>query len=538
MNTVGKVSHASVLKRAVRSDNPRLLLQDWALRPFYALFAVDECGQERGVCVRWGRDLAMLVTLEKTEAEGLIESLVISDTGREISIKSVPLWELAQFAYSQHMILAWAKEDLVFTRETLELVGYKAFVCDGAGAETPVKVQVVPLESGEESLLVTGDLQWWTRESGNESTERVLIYNDSLAWEDSSVLPALPNAVRPLSSLSAEERLVYDRWARPSLPLDLGDVETIDADASVHLLPSEWLGEDCLEGPRKICHLMEQLLFQNEKNFKLEVKREKLPSDDQPNAESSVEVITLTFLYLDQNSPDDRITPLSIARETLALNELHALPFRLPTAPGMHPMPENLLGLLKRRLAWGLYSASRQLDGGMLLLDGLLRSLLVAFPDNADERFICDPDDKTFPFLAAFQCDNKRVPVMVIGHQGGNLVCNPLVDLDIPEAQVPEVLPLRDDLIVDGIMTLWALSGSVLIPQKLIECPQGWYKGVRVSAKHVVLNMINNLRLIEYVMADDAPVPEGPREFEGKGLLMWMGAIAVIFVFALIFIEA
>lgn len=539
MNTVGKVSNASVLKRAIRSDNPKPLLQDWALRPFYALFTLDEHGQERGACVRWGRDLAVLVTLEKTEAESLIESLVSSDSSQEINIKSVPLWELARFAYSQHMILAWAKEDLVFPREALELVGYKAFVCDADGAETLVKVQVVPLDSGGESSLVSGDLQWWTRDSGAESTERVLIYNDSLRWKDNSVLPALPDNARPLSFLSPEERVVYDRWARPSLPLEFGDVETIDADVDVQLPPNEWLGEDCLEGPRKICHLMGQLVFPNARNFKLEVKHDKLAlDDDQSDAESSMKVIRLTFLYLEQNSLDDRITPLSIAQEKLTLDELNALPFRLPTAPGMHPMPENLLGMLRRRLAWGLFSASRQLDGGASLLDGLLRSLLVAFPDNADERFTCDPDDRTFPFLAAFRCDHKRVPVMVLGNQDGNLVCNPLVDLNVPEAQVPETLPLRDDLIVDGTMTLWALSGSVLIPEQLIECPQGWYRGARVSARHAVLNMSNNLHLINYVMADDAPEPDELKESGGKDLLKWMGGIAVIFVFVVMLMEA
>lgn len=537
VSSVRKVTNASVLKRALRSDNPKLLMRDWAQRSFYALFTRDDQGWESAACVPFGRELAILVTLEKDEADGLIESLVSTDSA-QLFVKSLPLWELARFAHSQNSTLAWAKEDLVFDQQALELLGYKALITKADGAETLVTIQVVRLEGGDEKSLVAGDLQWWSPGPGTEPAERVLVYDDSRYQQDDAWAPVLPDNSQPVSSLSEEELTVFERWAKPCLPLDFGTSDEVGAGAELEISPNEWLPEGCLDGPGKLYSLLDRVIFPEKRNFKLEVEPQTLVQDDEAGDSSPLHFLKMRFLYLSQASEGGRITPLCVATASFTQNELAALPFPLPTAPGMHPVPDYLLGLLKRQLAWGLFATSRRVDGGSPLLDGLTRNLLVAPPDNADELFVCDPDDKRFPFLAAFECKETLVPVMVLGKQDDNLVCNPLLDLDVPEAQVPEGLPLREDLILDGTMSLWALSGSILIPEKLIRCPEGWYKGVRVSAGKVLLDMNRNMHLIAYAMSDEAPAPEESKGMSGKNLLKWVGGILVAAVFVIMLVEA
>lgn len=537
VSSARKVTNASVLRRALRSDNPKLLMRDWAQRSFYALFTRDEQGSESAACVPFGRELAILVTLEKDETDGLIESLVSSDSA-QLFVKSLPLWELARFAHSQNSTLAWAKEDLVFDQQALELLGYKALVTKADGTEALVTIQVVRLEGGDENSLVTGDLQWWSQDSGTESAERMLVYDDARYQQDGGWAPVLPDNIRPVSSLSAEERTVFERWARPELPLDFGTTDESDAAVGTEIDPNEWLSEDCLEGPCKLYNLLDRVIFPEKRNFKLELEPENPVMDEKAGDSSPARLLKLRFLYLSQNSEGDRITPLLIAEATLSQNDLTVLPFQLPTAPGMHPVPDCLLGLLKRRLAWGQFAMSRQVDDPSILLDGLMRNLLIALPDNGDELFVCDPKDKNFPFLAAFECKETLVPVMVLGKQDSNLVCNPLIDLQVPEAQVPEGLPLREDLVIGGTMSLWALSGSILIPEPLIQCPEGWYKGVRVFAGQVLLDMSRGMHLMAYAMNDEAPAPEESKGMSVKGLLKWVGGILVAAVFVIMLVEA
>lgn len=125
--------------------------------------------------------------------------------------------------------------------------------------------------------------------------------------------------------------------ARPELPLDFGIPDAIDADATEETHSNEWLGEVCLNGPRKLYSLAEQIVFPNARNFKLQIELETHSPGDETGDEASPGMLKITYLYLDQNGEGDRITPLSIAGESLTPEALSGVPFQLPSAPGSLP---------------------------------------------------------------------------------------------------------------------------------------------------------------------------------------------------------
>lgn len=538
MQTVMEASRPSKLKRALEKGNKKGLLKNWSEQMFFTLFVFDQKGVERPVSVPYGAELAMLVTLKKEEAEGLSASVEgVGELARP-HIKSVPLWELARLACSDGCVLAWAKEGIVFERVVLLLLGYTALITSQDGSDSYYSINPIPLEGEGAKSLAPGRLQRWSVNSGSEEGDSWLVYDDSQNWSTNPYLPELPDNAVPASSLSSDERLIYDRWASPCLEGEIALQEQAAAGDEIALPGDGAIDQDYLTGPKRIYSLIEQYLFPNRKNLKLEVQPTTITPivfDEQgkERQEEPIDAVKFVFQYIEQSSYGAAIAPQRIHEETLTLDDLERMPYKLPTAPGLHPLPAALQRLLKRHLGWGIFALSRRLEGGFYFFEGRLRHLLTALPDNSERRFFSDPDDERFPFLAGFRCGEEMLPVMVLGMQGGHYVCNPLQDLEVPEERVPAEMPLRDDLVVGGSMALWDLGGSIRIPPALIDFPEAWYKGMRVSAEHMVIQARNSLALYSYALRSDKEPEKADSESDVKELLKWLGIGGIIFVFIL-----
>ncbi|WP_336366192.1 hypothetical protein [Marinobacter sp. C2H3] len=529
MTTTGKVSEGSVFKRALRNDRPARLLEKWAAKSFYTLFAVDTIGRERALILPYGRAMAMLITLNKAEADRLAASLDIQDHTLTPMVKPIPLWELARYAHNHSGALAWAKEGLLVPDETVDLLAHHAVVSDMEEAEALIRIEVVPIDEGSEGPLATGDLQWWTRRSGSKAPNRQLIYNDHHPWTGNPQMPDLPPSARPLSSLTPDERRVFDRRANPELPLNHpADLGRTGADATSALPPHKWLTAGRLAGPRKLLHLIEQQTFSNPNHFMLEVTPKRISGGNAGAGNLPAQRIDLAVVYLDHSHTSNNITPWLIAEDSLTEKELSALPYRVPTAPGMHPLPEALLGLVKRRLAWELFAKSRELDNQALPPENLMRHPFVARAVNADKPFVYDPNDKQFPFLAGFRWGKKLTPVMVLGQLDGNLACQPLANIVIPGGSVPTALPGRHLLPNGGRLKVRARSGCFLAPQQLVECPDGWYRGARISPSQTVKAMRNELIPLDRALVRSDHDPDGIPRFRGIKLLGLAGGITAL----------
>lgn len=481
------------LRKALDENDKKHLLGVWAGQPFFVLFGLDQDGAERPVSVGLGGDIALLMALDEDQAQNLVSS-VDSGPHASLSVKAVPLSELARLAYSDGATLALIEEGILFERSTLSLLGYTVLLENGKGEPAYCRIKTIPLEGEAGVDMAPGCVQQWSFISGTKADQASrLIFDDSLNWHENPYLPRLPEKAEPASSLSEQERAVFDGRARPGLADVLPPQGTaIVADgrepATNQALPDEYLG-----GPRQVYSLVEGYLFPVAKQLKLEVR---------PTGTDSIQ---FDIQYLDEvyTVNGTRITPISLYKETLLLDQLNDLPYRLPEAPGLHPIPRALKGQLKRYLAWGMFAESLRFDGNFDFLGGQLRNLLSATPDNSDTSFFCDPEDNRFPYLARFSCTGKVVPVMVLGMQGDHYVCNPLECAEIPEDKVPADIPRREDLISNGAMTLWELSGSVLLPSDYLDCPEHWYKGMHLSARYMLSDARTELAILSHALKSE-----------------------------------
>ncbi|TGN39952.1 hypothetical protein [Marinobacter confluentis] len=459
------------LRKALEQNDKKELLNVWADQPFLALFGQDQDGVERPISVFLGSYLAIVMVLDEDKEQHLIDS-VKADPDVKTFVRKVPLSELARLAYSDGATLALTGESILFHHSSLVLLGYTALLENEKGQTTYCKIKTFPLEGSANMDLAPGCVQRWTftSDSSEERTPRV-IFDDSLDWQSNPYLPALPDDAVPASGLTAQERAVFDRRAKPSLddvpaPLDVIDDGTWPA-------PSPLLPEDYLTGPRQIHAMLEAFLFPIAKRLKLSVQ-----ADDEKSVRFEIQ-------YLDEveTASGASITPLTLYSESLAPEELAALPFSLPADPGLHPFPSALKALFKRHLAWCLFAESRQIDGSFSFIAGPLRNLLSALPDNSDTRFVCNPEDQRFPYLARFRSEGQEVPVLVLGMQGDQCVCNPL-----------------EDQVLNDEMTLWKLSGAFVLPVSGLDCPAHWYTGVRLSARYMLSDARKAVSMLGLVM--------------------------------------
>lgn len=478
------------LRKALDENDKKYLLSVWAGQPFFVLFGLDSDGIERPISAAFGDDLAVLMALHEDQAKNLVSSV---DAGSHATpfVRSVPLSELARLAYSDGATLALIGESILFQRSTLLLLGYTVLLENGKGELAYCRVKTIPMEGSASVDMAPGCVQQWSFTSGTKADEASrLIFDDSLNWNDDPYLPRLPGEAEPASSLSEQERMVFDSRARPGLadappPNKTSDVGDGRGPASSPALPDEYLS-----GPKQFYSLVEEYLFPVAKRLKLDVR---------PTGTDSIE---FDILYLDESYTIGglRITPVSLYKETLHLDRLGDMPYRLPSAPGLHPVPGALKSQFKRHLAWGLFAESLRFDGSFDFLGGQLRNLLSAMPDNGDTLFFCDPEDSRFPYLARFHCGGKAVPVLVLGIQGEHYVCTPLECAEIPEAEVSAGIPRREDLISNGTMNLWELSGSVLLSSDSLDCPEHWYQGAHLSSRYMLSNARTEIAMRSYAL--------------------------------------
>lgn len=482
----------SQLRKALDQNDKQQLLSVWAGQTFWALFGEDEHGIERPISVVLGEQLAVLVAQDEEKSKTLINA-VDSDPNVRTFVKSAPLSEMARLAYSDGGTLMMIGESILFPPSSLLLLGYTALF--ESDKEEPVywRIKTFPFEGDGGADMAPGCVQRWSLLSGRKANKAPrIIFDDSLDWRHNPNLLKLPSKAVPASSLSEQERAVFKSRALPSLEDVPVPINTADDDG-MGFVASRAMPDKYLAGPKRLLTQVEEFLFPVAKRLKLDV---------QLTDESS---IRFDFQYLDEEYTINgvRITPVSLYKESLAVQELGHLSYRLPTEPGLHPVPAPLKGLLKRYLAWGMFSESRRLDGGFNLLGGQLRNLISAFPDNSDKPFYCDPGDQRFPYLARFRCAGQSIPVLVLGQQGDNYVCNAMEYAEIADNLVPEDIPFREGLISNGNMKLWELSGSVLLPSRYLDCPASWYEGVRLSARWMLADTRKCIVMLSQAMKSE-----------------------------------
>lgn len=196
----------------------------------------------------------------------------------------------------------------------------------------------------------------------------------------------------------------------------------------------------------------------------------------------------------------------------------------LPNTIGTHSASEALRERIVNHLAWVFLQRGRSFDVARFgeCLDGL-------FPDqviNSDKAYQPDYTDRRFPCLARFQCGEYPVPVMLLGQQGGNYVCQPLKDVDIPEKHAPTSIPGRSSFIdmTRQTMMLSNIGERLVLPTSLIDFPEAWYEGIRLSNQNLKSKFVSSMRVNTFL--SELEQADGATSSSTKWLIA--GCVAVV----------
>ncbi|SFL87930.1 hypothetical protein [Marinobacter zhejiangensis] len=512
-----EIATPGMLKQAIKKADRRTLLTTWPEQPFYGLFVKDEQGVEKAVLATLETAIVMPIVRNESDAMELLSQVSSEAASSAPYVRQAPLRQLARVAATNQCMMAWWEEPVIFEASTLHLLGFNSLARGADGKDYLYQVERYSLEGAVPEGASECALQYWvvTPEvsvGGSDQRQSRFVYDDRFDWQANPWLPELPEAAVPRSSLTENEREVYDRWSQPLLePAPLQSSPETSAALGEGTPSRPILPEDYLAGFRHIAVLVEQVFFPDPNALKLEVRAKTVepdPAEDPDDERESVDYLEYRILLTEGG------TSIRLYSESLSLKALDQMAYHLPRSAGIHPLSADLRALLIRYVSWDIFQASRRVEESVYLIQSRLRNLFSTLPDNAEELFFCNPEDARFPFLASFRCGDLDVPVMVLGMQGDNYVCNPLKDLEVPEAQVPALMPERSDLVAGGCMNLWDLSGSLLIPGALVEFPEVLYKGGRVSPLKLISKARTAFSLLGQIsQKEDAPKPKEEPSF-------------------------
>ena len=205
----------------------------------------------------------------------------------------------------------------------------------------------------------------------------------------------------------------------------------------------------------------------------------------------------------------------------------------LPDTTGIHSASEALRERIVNHLAWMLFQQGRCFDVEHFCesLDGLLPGEVA----NSDDFFQPDYSDERFPCLARFQCGQYQVPMLLLGQRKGNYICKPLKYMSIPEAEVPASIPQRNELISakSQSMPLLSYGEKLALPTSLIDFPEHWYDGSRVSNQYLISEFISIMR-VNILLNELEKMNKATTSRSTKGILVGCALVAVIIMIAVL----
>lgn len=410
-------------------------------------------------------------------ADHLFKSCQNLVPGPDYIARQLYLDELAQVAVEMNAtLLCWSEGDLevVLPLKLLTLMERGGLIPDDQGVAILYEGAALALTNQDCSKPpLTGGVQVWLRShavptlhQSSTAPEKLWIYDDRLDWTDEA-LPPLPMAALPLSSLCENGKALFSR-VNASTPI-INEAPVVSSPVSNSLVPSELLANF-----NRLHQQVDTRLIPPLDQIRLEITEEPPSNKGDP-----LRQVKIRF-------PAEYGQLGAMAGRSFQLSELQRDP-ELPADIGSHPMPGILRSRLVRHLSWTLFHHSSYLE----ILDASTLLLMPAFlpqsPANSDEVFRQDSADTRYPCLARAMIADREVAVLVLGQQRSNLVCQPIVPLEIPAAEVPSLIPRYQDLVhPKGQVAIFNNHRSVLLPASMVDFPSDWYSDSRLHWVHMI----------------------------------------------------
>lgn len=474
----------------IKKDNRRLL--SWANYELYVAFYRHESGQEAPALLQGENEARYIAANDQETLQRFLTNAKFAD-GSDLLIKTLSLAELARNAHLYNLSIQLIdKEDrLTIGGALMQLFGITAILKDDEGNEVIYEADAFFFEpeSGAETLPYGAVQHWRDIEleytSAREPSEikSLYVFDDQLDWNH-PLFPELPDNAKALSELSSSAKAFFEHIRVP--PLMGWDEKS----ATPHVPESPY--QNSLLGAGN--------------HGAFNVLRAMVDKDIVPAADDIVLTITKDSKHGDEPADSPERWEIKISFTTpLGFNAVFSPDWveaslckantKLPDNTGIHLASEKLRERIVNHLAWNFFQHGRSFVKTLFSTD--LQGLLPGFIINSYGPFQPDYTDERFPCLARFKCGENGVPVLLLGPNEGNYVCMPLALEEIPEADVSPLIPRRNELIsMESKSMLFAERYErLVIPASLIDFPDHWYQGIRVSNQYLKSKFIFGMRL-------------------------------------------
>lgn len=494
----------------------------WADHEVYVPFTRYKSGEE--VALLFQERLLCHVNASYMAGAGqILSSTVISTHHQELVIKTLTLGELFCTANFHKLGINIFGEGhrLNLGSHAMCVLAELALYDDNEKEEILYYATAFPFENDDcTTLLPKGAVQLWmpshlsARLLQFHNQEQVLlIFDDRLDWTNPH-FPPLPDNAKGLSQLPTIAQKSFRRMQLSPLPIKRNTPQTPAVPAAIY--HNSLLAEEKIKSFSRLLSRVDKEIVPKAINIKLNVTHPSARSSAQDRANSWE--LQVSFI-----SPrGGNIIFASELVDTALCKANAALPNTVGTQCASHQLRQRIV----KHIAWMLFHHSRDFNflfsGFFLDLHGLLPYSII----NGREQFQPDYTDNRFPCLARFSFGEHQVPVMLLGADKDNYICMPLASKALPETDAPRQIPHRSDLIdkSTGYVELKRRIDKLLIPESLIDFPDHWYHGERISNKMVIEEFISRMEEKKLHENTNQPI----KDESGSPMLWLMGCVGIM----------
>ncbi len=473
------------------SADQRTLLQ-WADCELYSAFVRNAAGEEEPAVVQMDSASRYVASTSPDTLHTLLAGAKLAE-GSEVVVKPLPLNELARNAYLYAVGLHILDDEngQYLDRPTLLTLGLTAVVALPESKETLYQADIFFFAPAHDAQTVPhGAVQYWYDASPEpfESQDTSLkasiyVFDDELDWAN-PLFPDLPEGAVALSTLSPGAKAFFERTRWPLLRgLNLEPAKPLEGEQPYHNSLAEG---QALTSFNQLRAMMGRDIVPSALDITLNVADADAQEKESANT-SAIWKVTISFTT--PLNIKALFTPLWVPASLCQANT------ELPDTTGIHRASKALRERIVDHLAWIFLHRGRSFD--VALFGNCLEGLLPGHVINQFEPFQPDYTDHRFPCLARFQCADEQVPVLLLGQEGGHYVCKPLKNADIQESKVPTSIPRRSELIdmASQSMPLSSIDDILVLPPALIDFPEPWYEGIRISDQNLKASFFSSMRV-------------------------------------------
>lgn len=474
----------------IKKDKRRLL--SWANCELYVAFYRNASGQDLPGLIQVDSQQRYVASSSQDTLKKAMTNIKLEDDS-EIVIKTLSLAELARNAHFYHLSIHLIDQDdgLAIGGVLMQLLGITAILEDAGGKEVIYEADVFSFEpEGNAETLPYGAVQYWrdialeyTPDREPSEINSLYVFDDQLDW-DNPLFPELPDNAKALSKLSSSAKAFFEHMRVP--PLTSWEEKSATPDVPEPSYQNSLLGVSKLSTFNVLRAMVDQDIVPVADDIALTITKDSAHDDEPADSAERWEVKISFTTPMGFNAVFD---PDWIEASLCKANT------ELPDTTGTHLASEKLRERIVNHLAWNFFQHGRSFVKTLFSTD--LQGLLPGFIVNSYGPFQPDYTDERFPCLARFKCGENGVPVLLLGPNEGNYVCMPLAFEEIPESDVSPLIPRRSELISieSKSMPLAERYERLVIPASLIDFPDHWYQGIRVSNRYLKTKFIFGMHL-------------------------------------------